>query len=335
MEKDEQRLHICFGTHCNNNCVFCMEEDRAARSRRFQRIDRAAAVEIMSSATTRNEVMFTAGEPTLREDLPQLARAAKELGFAQVGMITNARRLAYRQYLDELLDAGINYILVSIHGHTSKLHDGLTRTPGAFDNVVAGLGNIVAARREGRPLRFVTTTVLNRRNLPTVGELIEFLLGFAPDQIVFNAIQPLGRGETYFKQLVPRYSEMVTGFAAALERFETVPEGVLLLDIPRCVTRVLPAAAVGFVERHSHFEPETEVLDAVSGAATPSETDGKDGELVLVTKEQLDQALRTMGPDCPKCLYYNECDGVWRKYADEYGFEEFRPQLSGGEEGDE
>ena len=335
MESEEQRLHICFGTHCNNNCVFCMEEDRTARSRRFRRIDTATAVDIMAGAGGRQEVMFTAGEPTLREDLPELARAAKDLGYAQVGMITNARRLAYRHYLDELLDAGINYILVSIHGHTKELHDGLTRTPGAFDNTVAGMRNIAAAGRQGASLRFVTTTVLNRRNLPSLGELMEFLLGFSPEQVVFNAIQPLGRGERFFRQLVPRYAEMVAGFADALARFDRIPANVLLLDVPRCVTRALPPEVVGFVESHSHFEPETEVLDAVSGAAEPTKTTGEDGELVLVTKEELDQALRTMGPDCGKCLYYNECDGVWRKYADEYGFDEFRPLGRGGEEGDE
>jgi len=50
-------------------------------------------------------VVFTGGEPTLREDLVELVRYAEELGQV-TGLLTDGRRLWDPAYLDELLLAG-------------------------------------------------------------------------------------------------------------------------------------------------------------------------------------------------------------------------------------
>ena len=31
MERSDERVHIPIGAVCNNNCIFCMEEDREGR----------------------------------------------------------------------------------------------------------------------------------------------------------------------------------------------------------------------------------------------------------------------------------------------------------------
>lgn len=330
MDRDKTRLHICLGTQCNNNCLFCMEEDRDGRSQRLARIDEQTAVRIMTQAAGRDEVMFTAGEPTLRNDLSVLVGHAVRLGYARVGLVTNARRLAYARYLDELLAAGLNHVLVSVHGHTARLHDGLTRAPGAFDQVAAGLANIARVISRRARLRFGITCVLNKRNLPFVADMLRFYRSFSPDEIVFNAVQPLGRGQRHFERLVPTYTEMVRGFARGLDELGRSPGEVRLLDVPLCMTVALPQGSVGYVEQHSHYEPETEVLDELTGA-TPSHTDGRAGELTLVTKDDLDRVLRKKGPECPKCIYCGACEGVWRVYVEHYGFEEFRPVIKAQE----
>ena len=324
MDRDAKRLHICLGTQCNNNCVFCMEEDRESRERRLGVIDTQTAMAIMSNADCRDELMFTAGEPTLRKDLRKLVRHARSLGYAQIGIITNARLLAYEQYARDLVDAGINYILVSIHGYTAKLHDGLTRTPGSFEQATRGMRNVQDIKARMPQLKFVTTTVINRRNLAVLADHIRFLRRFAPDQIVFNCIQPVGRGERFFSQLVPSYTDVVRGFANALAQLGEVPDNLYLLDSPRCVTLSLPEKVVGFVERHRHFEPEGEILDGLDGGVAVHAGKGE-GMLKLVTKEGLDQVLRTKGPRCRQCALDTVCEGIWKKYVDEYGLEEFVP----------
>ncbi len=323
MTSTARRLHICLGTQCNNNCLFCMEDDRGARAERLSHIDTAAAKRILDEASDRAEVMFTAGEPTLREDLPDLLEYARQVGYRQVGLISNGRRLSYAPYLDRLCRSGLNYVVISIHAPTARAHDGLTRTPGSFVQTCSGLANVQALRGRGGGLRFVTATVLNRRNLPVLAEHVRFLQGFDPDEMVLNVVQPVGGGARHFARLVPRAMEVVAGVQDAVGSLPSIPDNLRLLDLPRCVTNGLPPSLVGFVEAHEHFEPAGEVL---AGATGENRGEGGEGEaLVLVTKAGLDEVLRVKGPDCVRCVLDAQCDGVWRRYAEAHGFNEFRP----------
>ena len=326
MEPTARRLHICLGINCNNNCLFCMEEDRKGRESRLARIDTGTALRIMERADTRREIMFTAGEPTLRPDLPELIAAAASLGYERIGLISNGRRFAYADYAGKLVAAGLNHLLVSVHGHTAALHDGLTRTPGSFDQAVAGLRNLARLRaKRGGSFRLICTTVLNRRNMDTVPEHVRFLRSFGPDEIVLNAIQPLGRGETHLKRLVPSYHELVSSFSRGLGELDGPLDDLFLLDVPRCMTTGLPQEVLGFVEEHAHFEPEEEVLEGLDSSGERMAEERGHGGLRLVEKGQLDGVLRVKGRDCPDCLFFARCEGVWKAYVDEYGFDEFRP----------
>ncbi len=227
-----------------------------------------------------------------------------------------------------MLDAGLQFLIVSVHGPTQAVHDGLTRTPGSFAQVALGLENIRAIRAEGRAFGFSTSTVLNRRNLPVLGSMVEFLAQFAPDEAVFNAIQPQGRGESHFEQLVPRYTEMVQAVSLALDAAQQAGLRLRLLDAPACVTVSLPKSVVGFVESHRHFEPDASgTIESVplwrhqAQELRSSDTNG----FSMVTKEVVDEFLRGFGPKCDRCAHRPHCEGIWRAYTNAYGFDEFVP----------
>lgn len=323
-----RRLHVCLGADCNNNCLFCMEEERSKRRAKLGRVDTDAVLAMLSSQTDRDEVMFTAGEPTLRGDLPDLLRRTRLMGYRRIGMISNGRRFAYRGYLEQLLEAGLQFLIVSIHGPNQAIHDGLTRTPGSFDQVAKGLENIRELRKLGRRFGFSSSTVLNRRNLPVLREMVRFLADFSPDEMVFNAIQPQGRGERYFQQLVPRYSDMVSAVAQAADEAQRLCVRVRLLDTPPCVTVGLPSSVVGFVESHRHFEPDaggsTESVPLWRHQAQELHTSASSG-FAMVTKEVVDEFLRGFGPRCETCPLRLGCEGIWKSYSAAYGFDEFVP----------
>ena len=69
-------------------------------------------------------VTFTGGEPTLREDLPVLIATAEELGQI-TGLLTDGHRLADREYLQELDQAGLDHILVVYDPTDSRSDSGL------------------------------------------------------------------------------------------------------------------------------------------------------------------------------------------------------------------
>jgi len=57
------------------------------------------------------QVIFTGGEPTLRDDLPELIAHAEKLGQVS-GLLTDGRRLLEPGYLDNLLGTGLDHIMI-------------------------------------------------------------------------------------------------------------------------------------------------------------------------------------------------------------------------------
>ena len=315
--RDGARLHICMGEVCNNNCLFCMDKGGRLRQRHLELIDPEETLRFMEENRDLGEILFTAGEPTLHENLVRFVGHAKRLGFQRIGLITNGRRLAYRSYAETLLRAGLNSVVISIHGHVAKLHDAQTRTPGSFEQTAAGLRTL-ADLKEARELHLSTSTVVNRRNLAHLGAILPFLLGFPLDQLVFNAVQPLGRAGDLFGKVVPRYSEIVEGLSKALDPIPKDQRGrIRLLDVPPCLLAALPEETRGWVEKHQHFERRGGLPRGLE------EETRRRGTRSAVRKRDFDAIQRAFGPPCEGCPLREGCDGVWRRYAEEYGWDEF------------
>ncbi|MFA9405229.1 MAG: radical SAM protein [Anaerolineales bacterium] len=69
-------------------------------------------------------VTFTGGEPTLREDLIDLIRHAENIGQV-AGLLTNARRLVEREYVEALEQTGLDHFLVVYHPNFPEGREGL------------------------------------------------------------------------------------------------------------------------------------------------------------------------------------------------------------------
>lgn len=332
-----ERLHVCVGYACNNNCVFCMEEDREGRWNRLVHQTVGDVRRMLTQDPSIQEVMFTSGEPTLHEHLPEYIRMARDLGYRVVGLITNGRRLAYRPYLETLLEAGLNHVLVSIHGPDARTHDALVRTRGAFEQALRGLANLSKARRRYPGLKVHTHCVLNRRNYRKVLEYLDTMRPFHLDQHVFSVMMPEGRGSRLMDSLMPRYSDVAQEFerVLALLPSEEVSR-VFLLDIPYCTTVRLPDSVRGYVERYFHFEPDGSVQFeqvrpgierdlTAEGLVEPSALEGDSTRYSKVSKAAHDEAVRLKRPECRSCGFERICRGVFRLYIDRFGWDEFQP----------
>jgi MoaA/NifB/PqqE/SkfB family radical SAM enzyme len=268
------------------------------------------------------EVCFTSGEPTTRPELPSFVAQAKALGYGHISTMTNGRRLSHLPYAVSLAKAGMNRFYISIHGHTKKLHEGLTRTPDSFEQTVAGLDSVAKLKPYGVELH--TSTVITDRNLPHMLDIYRFLRSHGVDQVVFNVMQANGRANTFFEQIFPHYRDI----AAAFERFcsEVGEERPMafLVDIPLCTTEKIPDFNRGYVERYHHFDLATQaVLPETQRAERAQE--GKGRGLVMVKREDLDEAHREKRAECAGCKYNATCEGVWSNYLRRYGWDEFVP----------
>ena len=65
-----QHVHILTGAVCNNNCVFCMEDDRDGRCATNSATTDETVRWILEQSGDCEEVCFTSGEPTTNPRLP-------------------------------------------------------------------------------------------------------------------------------------------------------------------------------------------------------------------------------------------------------------------------
>ena len=134
-------------------------------------------------------VSFTGGEPTLREDLPELVRYARQDLALRVNLITNGTLLT-GTLVSALASAGLNSAQVSVEAATANVHDRLTQSPGSWTSAVAGI-----KRLQHAGIRVHTNTTLNRDNLAEACAMPAFAKGLGLERFSMNLVIPVGTTE--------------------------------------------------------------------------------------------------------------------------------------------
>lgn len=182
------RMDLALTYRCNNNCSHCYN----ARPRNFPElstdkwkkvIDRCWEVGIP-------HIIFTGGEPTLRDDLSELVSYAQNLGQI-TGINTNGRRLADRDFVHHLVSFGLDHVQITLESAIPEEHDHLVCHPGAWKETVAGIRNALDSN-----LYVMTNTTLLRDNADHLEETLAFLHEIGVPTIGLNALIYSGRGET-------------------------------------------------------------------------------------------------------------------------------------------
>ena len=71
-------------------------------------------------------IVFTGGEATLRDDLPELIAHAESNGQI-TGLNTNARRLSDENYVQKLVEAGLDHVQITVESCDEEIHDQMMR----------------------------------------------------------------------------------------------------------------------------------------------------------------------------------------------------------------
>ncbi len=132
-------------------------------------------------------VLFSGGEPLLREDLPELVAHAASVGL-RASLSTNGT-LIDRPTARRLADAGASYIGVSIDG-LAETNDAFRGVPGAFDQALAGMRNCRSAG-----LKVGLRMTMTRRNLPDLPAVFDLLGEHEIPRACFYHLAYTGRGE--------------------------------------------------------------------------------------------------------------------------------------------
>lgn len=116
-------------------------------------------------------LQFSGGEPTIREDLPELVRMAKEEGFDHIEVNTNGIRIAGSvDYCKELLDAGVSSIYLQFDGIRPEVYL-KTRGVPLWETKVKAIEN---CRKAGLDSIVLVPTIVKGVNDDQLGSIIEF-----------------------------------------------------------------------------------------------------------------------------------------------------------------
>jgi MoaA/NifB/PqqE/SkfB family radical SAM enzyme len=127
---------------CNQGCTYCNSRAPADDPRAIAGPAVRRRVDALLARGVR-EVVLTGGEPTLRRDLPEIARHARAGGAERVAVETNATLLDEAR-VRALVDAGVGLFRVNLAGVDEAL-DAVTRDPGGLARTLRGLAAIAAA----------------------------------------------------------------------------------------------------------------------------------------------------------------------------------------------
>ncbi len=158
---------------CNLHCAFCFAEGGSGGEIPLATVSRRLYALAEPGKTL---VQLSGGEPTVRDDLPQIVAAAKEAGCAHVQLNTNGIRLAEdREYVRCLADAGLSFVFMQFDGTDDDIYRAL-RGRDLFEIKQRAIEN---CDRCNLGVTLVPT-IVPQVNTRDIGNILRFAVSHAP-----------------------------------------------------------------------------------------------------------------------------------------------------------
>jgi MoaA/NifB/PqqE/SkfB family radical SAM enzyme len=276
---------IRIGFRCNQACRFCFVSTHLP-SATNDVIESA----IRAAAASPARITLSGGEPTLHPRLADYLRLACSLSPHPVQLQTNAVLLDDPARVRELVSAGLEDVLVSLHGATPETSDAVTGAPATFTRTLEGIDNL---RRAG--VHILLNFVICQRNVAELPAVVKLAAERWPDAILtVSHVAPSTDMVPQDRDLIPRYTDVFEHLADALADSKRLGVRLVGLEsmcgIPLCLIPGDPGA----------LALELEVPEGFDG-----------GEFVKTD-------------ECAACDLDGKCFGIRRGYAELYGTDELR-----------
>ncbi len=215
---------------CNLKCGHCMIEGTMDWLKPESTDSFEQVLAINAQQRRWKGLTLTGSEITLRRDLPELARRARDSGFEHVRIQTHGMRLADADYCAELVDAGIDEYFVSVTAADAATHDAITQVRGSFDKTMRGMVNLDAYDH----VSVLTNTVVTRLSYRQLAAVVERLRGLRRlVQMEFWNYWPMK--ETDEKDLVASHLDVLPHLRAAVALARACGRSVEVKNFPECL----------------------------------------------------------------------------------------------------
>ncbi len=281
------KINIRVNWACNQRCRFCWVDFDWTPPTRETVFDQLRE----NRELGHKWVVFTGGEPTLVPWLPEAVLEARQSGFSWVQIQSNGVHLADEKLRSSLVESGLTHALISLHGASAAVSDGITQAPGTFVRSVAGIDGLVA---DGVDVSL--SHVLTRKN---IGETLDFA-HFVSErwkgavQIVWSVAAPITSATQRYEDGLLGMDEVGPALKKGLE---------MCLEL-----------GVGFGGQNDTCGVPACVLDDDPRFVQPI------GEAVLNEATDFVQP-----PLCEPCEKKSVCRGVRKEYFTRYGTQGLKP----------
>jgi radical SAM enzyme (rSAM/lipoprotein system) len=192
-KKDETRFHELTylfwecTTRCNLECLHCGSDClKDSSSGDMPLEDFLSALETIGTYPQAFTVVLTGGEPLLRQDIELCGREIRKRGV-RWGLVSNGYLYDKQKHIS-LLNAGLGALTFSLDGLEGS-HNWLRNNRKSFAKVDNAIGLAVGSPR----LNFDIVTCVNKRNLPELTQIHDYLTKKGVKAWRLFTIAPIGR----------------------------------------------------------------------------------------------------------------------------------------------
>lgn len=297
MAEPIQRSFLVVTRQCVNECLFCTEIDRKG----WPEPTTEEIKEILTSqCRSFPNIVFSGGEPTLRKEIFELVKFAKNLGY-YTNLFTNGRLFSNPEIAEKALRAGLDNAVVPLHGHTPEIHDRITQRLGSFSQTLSGIKNL-ASRNVSITIKVIPNKV-NFQNLP---QFASFVTSVPHNAVAMDMLVIAGNALKNKDIISTKLSEMVPYIEAAIDVFVGNGENLSVSSLPFCLVR----------PKYWRRISNDRIMDEISMMTV------WDKKSPLISSPGL-----VLTDVCRNCLVKNKCPGIWAAYFRAYGDGELKPIL--------
>lgn len=180
---------------CNLSCTHCYGESGPERTTEGE-LTTSEAMRVIDDLAEMGIplILFSGGEPLLREDIWDLARHARGHGL-KMALSTNGT-LITPGVAGRIRECGIEYAGISLDGARAETHDRFRNSPGAFEQTIAAFA---ACKEAG--LRCGVRVTLTRENCGELEALVDLALTLGASRFCLYWLVPTGRGMDSYTRL--------------------------------------------------------------------------------------------------------------------------------------
>jgi radical SAM protein with 4Fe4S-binding SPASM domain len=194
------RMDLALTFRCQNDCVHCYaggphETPELTTVQWKSVIDKLSEIGVFI-------LTFTGGEPTLREDLPELLLYAQNKGMV-TGLISNGRILNDKAFVGVLENSGLDFVQITLESHKPQIHDLMTGKKGSWKETVKGIQNAVQSE-----IYVSTNTTLSKHNVVDFLITIDYIKGLGVDAFGCNSLIYSGKASSASEEFALSIEEL-------------------------------------------------------------------------------------------------------------------------------